>query len=66
MSLYVYIRTWLQSLNQEEGQDLVEYALLLGLISIVAIAAIIFAGESVSQLWDAVSTALGLATAAIP
>ena len=66
MSLYVYIRTRLQSLQLEEGQDLVEYALLLGLISIVAIAAIIFAGESVSQLWDAVSTALGLATAAIP
>ena len=66
MSLYVYIRTWLQSLNQEEGQDLVEYALLLGLISIVAIAAIIFAGESVSALWEAVSAALALATGAIP
>ena len=64
-SLYVYIRTWLQSLQQEEGQDLVEYALLLGLISIVAVAAIILAGDAVSEIWAAIVTALGTATAAL-
>ena len=65
MSLYVYIRTRLQSLQLEEGQDLVEYALLLGLISIVAVAAIILAGDAVSEIWAAIVTALGTATAAL-
>ena len=65
MSLYVYIRTWLQTLDREEGQDLVEYALLLGLISLVAVLAIIAAGGAVSQIWAAIVTALGTATAAL-
>ena len=44
--------------REEEGQDMVEYALLLGLISIVAVAAIILAGDAVNALWEAVTTAL--------
>ncbi len=48
MSLYLYIRTWLQSQTSEEGQDLVEYALLLGLIALVAVVAITAAGGAVN------------------
>jgi pilus assembly protein Flp/PilA len=44
--------------REEEGQDMVEYALLIGLISIVAVAAIITAGQTVSALWGAVTAAL--------
>ena len=48
--------------DDDEGQDLVEYALLLGLIAIVAVLAITSAGTSVNTLFssaaDKVSTAL--------
>lgn len=45
-------------INDEEGQDLVEYALIVGIISIVAVAAITTAGTKVDLLWDKVTTAL--------
>jgi len=52
-------------MREESGQDMVEYALLLGLISIVAVAAVIAAGQSVTALWDAVTAALTAATGAL-
>ncbi len=51
--------------REEEGQDMVEYALLIGLISVVAIAALILAGTAVTTLWNAVTAALATATAAL-
>jgi Flp pilus assembly pilin Flp len=42
----------------EQGQDLIEYALLAGLISIVCIAAIQGAGQKVSALFVKVSTSI--------
>ena len=48
--------------SKDEGQDLIEYAFLVGLISLVAVAAITAAGTSVNGIWTAVSTAL----AAVP
>ena len=51
--------------REEEGQDMVEYALLIGLISVVAVAALITAGGAVKSLWAAVVTALATATAAL-
>ena len=44
--------------KDEAGQDLIEYALLAGLISIVSVAAITAAGTKVSSLFNRVSTAL--------
>ena len=41
--------------REEEGQDLVEYALLLGLIALVAVAAITATGQSVNAIWTAIS-----------
>ena len=38
--------------DQQRGQGLAEYALILGLIAIVAIVSLIFLGSSVSQLFD--------------
>ena len=49
-------------LREQEGQDMVEYALLLGLISIVAVAALILAGQEILAVWNAVVAALGAAT----
>lgn len=46
-------------LAREEGQDLVEYALLLGFIAIVAVVGITAAGEAISTMWDNLATAVG-------
>ena len=42
----------------EQGQDLIEYALLAGLISILCIAAVKSAGTKVSKLFSSVDSAL--------
>ncbi len=44
--------------DDEEGQTLVEYGLLLALIAIVVIAALIFLGPVVSQIFRNVGTNL--------
>jgi pilus assembly protein Flp/PilA len=45
-------------LRDEQGQDLIEYALLAGLISILCVAAITTAGTKVSKLFSSVSVAI--------
>ena len=47
--------------EREEGQDMVEYALLAALISIVAIAIIILVGPYLKDLFQDVVNALGTA-----
>jgi pilus assembly protein Flp/PilA len=48
-------------LEREEGQDMIEYALLAALISIVAIAVIILVGPYLRNLFQDVVNALGTA-----
>jgi pilus assembly protein Flp/PilA len=45
--------------RNEEGQDLLEYALLVALIALVAIAAVTAAGTSVSAIFADVAAKLG-------
>ena len=45
-------------LNREEGQDMVEYALILGLISIIAVLAVTNTGQAVQTIWEAVESAM--------
>jgi Flp pilus assembly pilin Flp len=45
-------------LRNDKGQDLIEYALLAGLIALVAVAAIGDAGTEVDAIWDKVVTEL--------
>ena len=45
--------------RNEEGQDLLEYALLVALIALVAIAAVAAAGQSVSTIFNTIAGALG-------
>ena len=47
--------------EREEGQDMIEYALLAALISIVAIAIIILIGPYLDNLFEDVVNALGVA-----
>ena len=51
--------------REEEGQDMVEYALLVGLISVAAIAALVTARGAINTLWTAVTDALAEATGAL-
>ena len=45
--------------NQEEGQDLLEYALLVALIALVAIGAVGLAGGSVNDIFNDIAGQLG-------
>jgi Flp pilus assembly pilin Flp len=65
MSFYATVRAWLWTLQQEKGQDLVEYALLLGLIAVVVVVAVATAGGFVSQVWAGIVAAFGIALAAL-
>lgn len=45
-------------LNREEGQDLIEYALLVGFISLAAVAAISGISSELSTIYKSISTQL--------
>ena len=47
--------------RNEEGQDLIEYALLVGLISLVAVVAITAAGGSVNTIFNTIAASLAAA-----
>jgi pilus assembly protein Flp/PilA len=48
--------------HNDEGQDLLEYALLVALIALVAVAAVTAAGGSVKTIFSNIATALGAAS----
>jgi pilus assembly protein Flp/PilA len=55
-----YVMAWLSQFEKdEEGQGLVEYALIIVLVSIVAFAALQILGTTVSDVFDQINTALG-------
>lgn len=54
---------WLQTqpwLYREEGQDLMEYALLISLIILLVIAALTLIGQSISPLFSSIASRLAL------
>jgi pilus assembly protein Flp/PilA len=53
--MITYVRA---ALGREEGQGLVEYALILSLVSIASIAALTTLGGSISDVLDTVTDAL--------
>ena len=50
--------------TDDAGQDLLEYALLVGLIALVAVVAVTATGTSVSDIFTDISTELGVAAGA--
>ena len=48
-------------LRTDEAQDLIEYALLVGLISLVAVAALQLTGNSVNNIFTAIQGKLATA-----
>ncbi len=49
------IKTWLLSKRSEKGQDLAEYALLIGLIALIVILAVTLLGEQISTVFSAIA-----------
>jgi pilus assembly protein Flp/PilA len=47
-----------QFVRNEEGQDLLEYALLVALIALVAVGAVTAAGKSVNTIFTNIANAL--------
>jgi Flp pilus assembly pilin Flp len=58
MIQFLAARIQLAKMNAEEGQTLIEYALIVSLISVVAIAALQLTGKSVTGLLNGVSQAV--------
>ncbi|MBF0499915.1 MAG: Flp family type IVb pilin [Candidatus Riflebacteria bacterium] len=51
--------------REEQGQGLVEYALIIGLIAVVAIAALTASGGSISSIFGTISGKLSNANATV-
>lgn len=51
----------MQWLRREKGQDLTEYALIIGLIVLLAIGALQIMGTSIEGIMDRIATALSAA-----
>jgi len=57
--IFTYLRSALsRAMASEEGQGLTEYALILALIAVVAIAALHFLGDGVKSELTSVATSL--------
>lgn len=44
--------------DSESGQDMIEYALIMGLVSVVAITAILALGGTIQSFWETLSTSI--------
>ncbi len=56
-----YINRFKKFAHLEDGQDLLEYALLVALIALVAVGAVTLAGTNVNTIFGRVATQLGTA-----
>ena len=55
MSMMARMRTFVRD---DSGQDLLEYALLMGLIALIAVVAVTSTGSSVNRIFDGISQSL--------
>ena len=51
-----FFKNWYLAKHSEQGQDLAEYALLIGLIALLVIVAVTLLGEQVSSIFSALAT----------
>ena len=52
------MKTWINFLRDEQGQDLIEYTLLLAFVALASAALFIGAGNSVSGIWSVTNSQL--------
>jgi Flp pilus assembly pilin Flp len=57
-------RVWKSFCKQEEGQDLIEYTLLLAFVALAAAALFIGAGGTISGIWGIANNTLSNASKA--
>ncbi len=55
-SLYMYIKNWIKA---QEGQDLIEYALIIVLLVVVAVIGLGLLGTEINNLWGEIQAWLG-------
>ena len=55
LALWTKVTSWMQS---EKGASMVEYALLVVLIAIIALVAVSFAGDQVSETFSEIGSGL--------
>ncbi len=55
---------WIQFIREEQGQDLVEYTLLMAFVCLTAAALFIPTGRTIASIWSYTSTALSQAASA--
>jgi len=60
MKLAVLIERLIQALTRDEGQGMVEYALILVLIAVVVIVVLIILGNQVQNVFCNISGGLGM------
>ena len=63
LSTWVAAQTWVAAaknavVRDEEGQGLVEYALILGLVAVVAVVILLTVGNQVSNIFNTISNKL--------
>ena len=54
-----YIKAWLTVKNVEKGQDLAEYALLIGLIALIVVVAVTLLGTNIEAVFDRIALTVG-------
>lgn len=52
--MLAYIKTWLVA--REKGQDLAEYALLIGLIALLVVLAVTILGQEISGVFSEIAS----------
>ena len=58
-ALVVYLQNTIANLRErQEGQTMAEYALILGGIAVVVIAAIVFLGDNISSLFKSTGSSI--------
>ena len=58
LALYTQVAEWLRAVKDDKGASMVEYALLVVLIAIIAIVAVSIAGENVSEAFSNIASGL--------
>ncbi len=56
LALYLHVTNWL---NEDRGQDLIEYALLAALIAVALIAVLLLVAPEIEKVFSNVVSALG-------
>lgn len=56
---YLILKSYME---REEGQDLIEYALIAGLLALAAVAALTLLGGAIGDMWNALAGAVQAAT----